>query len=47
MARTVSTATRHDLLQAVKDRSTNPPALRIDGQEVVLLDAPATTSSQR
>jgi hypothetical protein len=28
------------LVQAVKDRSKAPPVLRIDGQEVVLLDAP-------
>ncbi|MDH4065209.1 MAG: CapA family protein [Acidobacteriota bacterium] len=35
------------LVQAVKDRSTNPPALRIDGQEVVLLDRPAARSDRR
>lgn len=32
------------LLQAVKDRSATPPALRIDGHEVVLMDKAARTS---
>lgn len=32
------------LLQAVKDRSVTPPALRIDGHEVVLMDKAARTS---
>ena len=32
------------LLQAVKDRSATPPALRIDGYEVVLMDKAAPTS---
>ena len=35
-----------ELVQAVKDRSTNPPALRIDGKEVVLLEAAAGTSER-
>ena len=35
------------LVQAVKDRSIDPPALRIDGHEVVLLDLPATPSNRR
>lgn len=32
------------LVQAVKDRSPAPPALRIDGHEVVLMDKAARTS---
>ncbi|MSO53070.1 MAG: hypothetical protein EXQ51_11780, partial [Acidobacteria bacterium] len=32
------------LLQAVKDRSATPPALRIDGHEVVVMDKAAGTS---
>lgn len=35
------------LLQAVKDRSATPPALRIDGYEVVLMDKAAPTSHIR
>jgi poly-gamma-glutamate capsule biosynthesis protein CapA/YwtB (metallophosphatase superfamily) len=35
------------LVQMVKDRSATLPPLRIDGQEVVLLDAPAATTSRR
>jgi poly-gamma-glutamate synthesis protein (capsule biosynthesis protein) len=35
------------LVQAVKDRSTDPPALRVDGREVVLLDGRAGTSEQQ
>jgi len=31
------------LVQMVKDRSSDPPALRIDGQEVVLMDKVSTT----
>jgi poly-gamma-glutamate capsule biosynthesis protein CapA/YwtB (metallophosphatase superfamily) len=31
------------LLKTVKERSANPPALRIDGQEVVLLERPPTS----
>jgi poly-gamma-glutamate capsule biosynthesis protein CapA/YwtB (metallophosphatase superfamily) len=31
------------LVQTVKERSVNPPPLRIDGQEVVLLERPATS----
>lgn len=34
------------LVQAVKDRSVNPPALRIDGREVVLWEAPGGTSER-
>jgi poly-gamma-glutamate synthesis protein (capsule biosynthesis protein) len=34
------------LVQAVKDRSFTPPALRIDGQEVVLLDKAASTNDR-
>jgi poly-gamma-glutamate synthesis protein (capsule biosynthesis protein) len=34
------------LVQAVKDRSTNLPALRVDGREVVLLETPAGTSER-
>jgi hypothetical protein len=34
-------------VQAVKDRSTNPPAMRIDGKEVVLLESSAPTSDRR
>ncbi|MDO8677119.1 MAG: CapA family protein [Acidobacteriota bacterium] len=35
------------LVQAVKDRSSNLPPLRIDGQEVVLMDKAATTSNNK
>lgn len=35
------------LVKAVRDRSTAPPPLRIDGHEVVLLDAAAGTSEPR
>jgi len=35
------------LVQAVKDRSTQLPPLKIDGQEVVLLDRPPSTSNRR
>jgi hypothetical protein len=35
------------LVRAVKDRSLNPPALRVDGREVVLLETPAGTSDRR
>lgn len=35
------------LVQMVKERSSNLPALRIDGQEVVLLENPATTPTSR
>ena len=35
------------LVKAVTDRSTAPPPLKIDGKEVVLLDAPARSSNQR
>jgi hypothetical protein len=31
------------LVQLVKDRSSDPPALRIDGQEVVLMDKVSAT----
>jgi poly-gamma-glutamate capsule biosynthesis protein CapA/YwtB (metallophosphatase superfamily) len=34
------------LVQAVKDRSIDPPTLRVDGREVVLLEAPAGTSDR-
>lgn len=34
------------LVQMVKDRSANLPPLKVDGQEVVLLDRPARTSSK-
>ena len=36
-----------NLVQAVKDRSSNLPPLRIDGQEVVLMDKAATTSNNK
>ncbi len=35
------------LVKAVTDRSTAPPAMKIDGKEVVLLEAPARTSNRR
>lgn len=35
------------LVKAVRDRSTAPPPLRIDGHEVVLLEVPTTTSEPR
>jgi poly-gamma-glutamate capsule biosynthesis protein CapA/YwtB (metallophosphatase superfamily) len=35
------------LVQMVKDRSANLPPLKVQGQEVVLLDRPARTSSRR
>lgn len=35
------------LVQAVTTRSATPPSLRVDGHEVVLLDAPAATSERR
>ncbi len=35
------------LVQMVKDRSTAPPPLKISGQEVVMLEKAATTSSNR
>jgi len=34
------------LVQAVKDRSVNPPTLRVEGREVVLLEAPGGTSDR-
>ena len=34
------------LVQMVKDRSTNPPALNIDGQEVVLMNRTVATSTK-
>lgn len=34
------------LVQAVKERSVNPPVLRIDGREVVLLEAPVGASDR-
>jgi hypothetical protein len=42
-----STGEGAKLVQAVKDRSTNPPALRIDGKEVVLLETAQPTSDRR
>jgi poly-gamma-glutamate synthesis protein (capsule biosynthesis protein) len=41
-----SSAEGTKLVQMVKDRSTNPPSLRIDGQEVVLLEKNSTISNQ-
>ncbi len=41
-----SSADGAKLIQMVKDRSTNPPPLRIEGQEVVMFEK-ATTSSNR
>ncbi|HTM34253.1 MAG TPA: CapA family protein [Vicinamibacterales bacterium] len=41
-----STGEGAKLVQAVKDRSTSPPALRIDGKEVVLLETAAVTSER-
>lgn len=38
-----STGDGAKLVQMVKDRSSDPPALRIDGQEVVLMDKVSTT----
>jgi poly-gamma-glutamate synthesis protein (capsule biosynthesis protein) len=35
------------LVQMVKDRSANLPPLRVEGQEVVLLDSPPATTSRR
>jgi poly-gamma-glutamate synthesis protein (capsule biosynthesis protein) len=35
------------LVQWVKERSTNPPAMRIDGQEVVVMDKAVTPTSNR
>jgi poly-gamma-glutamate capsule biosynthesis protein CapA/YwtB (metallophosphatase superfamily) len=35
------------LVQAVKDRSTAPPVLKIEGKEVVLFDAPTRISNRR
>jgi hypothetical protein len=31
------------LVKTVRERSANPPALRIDGQEVVLIERPTTS----
>ncbi len=35
------------VVQMVKDRSTTPPALKVEGQEVVFMDKAATTSSSK
>jgi poly-gamma-glutamate capsule biosynthesis protein CapA/YwtB (metallophosphatase superfamily) len=35
------------LVQWVKERSTHPPAMRIDGHEVVLMDKPAAATNNR
>jgi poly-gamma-glutamate synthesis protein (capsule biosynthesis protein) len=35
------------LLQMVRDRSTNPPALRVDGHEVVLFERATTTTNRQ
>ncbi|MFN2446752.1 MAG: hypothetical protein ABR606_14375 [Vicinamibacterales bacterium] len=35
------------LVQMVKDRSSHPPGLKIDGQEVVLMERVTSTSNEK